>query len=378
MTHFKMASALLIFCIAARADEAPLKFGGHLDTYYQYSPQGHVPPAGAGASILEGRVFDNVHNQVVVNMVEISLSKQFEDVVAKVDLGFGQQVDAMAANGTMDPTTGQPAGASVEPTRNITQAYLIYTPREVEDLTITIGKFYAYIGLEGFKAKDNWQYSRSFNYNFNPYWHQGIGLKYAILPARLSVAVYYLNASDGRLSQEANRSPSVGASVNAKISDAWVLNYNYLGGKETNVPSSRRDVHELNSTYELSPRWKLALDYAFARQSRVLVTGEEGRWWVVDAYMKYQPSPRYYLSSRYEYVADSDRGAGLSAFNAGGGVKQRIQGVTITNAILLKNGLEIRLEWRNDRSSSSAYFKSERGSPSLYQQSFTAAALLDF
>src|SRR5205085_1561127 len=105
--------------------------------------------------------------------------------------------------------------------RNITQAYLSYSPLSLPALTVTAGKFYAFIGLEGFKAKDNWQYSRSFSYNFNPYWHQGISAKYAFVPDKVSATIFYINASDGRLSQETNRSPSVGLNFYAVPIEGW-------------------------------------------------------------------------------------------------------------------------------------------------------------
>lgn len=378
MTRLKLLWTFALFSCIARAEEAPLKINGYFDSYYQYSPQGHTSPSGNGAPVLEGRVFDNLHNQVVMNMVEVSVSKQFAELLARVDLGFGQQVDAMATNGTIDPTTGQPTGAQAEPTRNVSQAYLAYTPKELKNLTVTIGKFYAYIGQEGFKAKDNWQYSRSFNYNFNPYWHQGVGLRYALVPDRLSISLYYLNASDGRLAQETNKSPSLGASVNGKISESWTVNYNYLGGKETHVRSSRREVHELNSIYQLNPKWAFAFDYAFAKQTKVLATGGDGYWWAIDAYIKYQPTSWYYLSPRYEYVNDSDQGVGLSAFSSSGGVKHRIQGITMTHSFQMKNGVEFRLEWRKDTSDKDGYFKSKDGSSSRSQQSYAIAALLNF
>ena len=355
-----------------------LKLNGYLDTYYQYSPQGHGPGVGAGSPFVEGRVFDNLHNQVLLNMVEISATKKTNDLFFRVDLAFGQQVDAMATNGTIGATTGQPAGADSEPTRNITQAFLSYSPKALSDLTITAGKFLAFIGLEGFKAKDNWQYSRSFSYNFNPYWHQGLSVKYAVIPEKVSATVFFINASDGRLSQETNRSTSIGANININPADGWTANYNYLGGSETALPNSRREVHELNSTYQVTSKVAVAADYAYAIQKNVLANGEDGHWWAVDAYIKLQPVTWYYLSPRYEYLDDSDQGVGLSAFSSAGGVKQKVQGITVTNAFQLPNGLELRLEFRSDRSDKDGYFKSSSGGNSKTQDTYTAAALYAF
>lgn len=378
MKHVYLASCALLLSSGAWGEETPLKFNGYFDSYYQFSPQGHAPAGGAGAPVVEGRVFDNLQNQITLNLVEVSLSKRFDDVVIRADLAFGQQADAMATNGTIDPQTGQPVGADAESTRNVTQAYVAYTPADLKDVTLTLGKFYAFIGLEGFHAQDNWQYSRSFGYNYNPYWHEGVSVRYAVRPDALSATLYYLNASDGRISQEGNRSPSIGASLSAKVGEAWFINYNYLGGKESSVPGSRRDVHELNSTYRLDTAWAFAMDYAFARQTKALLTGEDGEWWSAAAYVKYQPRTWYYLSPRYEYVDDSNQGVGLSAFGASGGVKQRIQSLTLTNSFRLRDGLELKAEYRSEWSNANEYFKAADGTPARAQSSYTLAALFGF
>lgn len=122
----------------------------------------------------------------------------------------------------------------------------------------------------------------------------------------------------------------------------------------------------------------MALDYAHGTQKNVLATGEDGSWWVADAYLKYQPVSWYYISPRYEYLDDSDQGVGLSSFSSAGGVKQKIQGLTVTNAFQMSNGLELRLEYRNDRSDKGTYFKSAKGGTAKTQESFTAAALYGF
>lgn len=382
MKLFVLIMAVLTVSQGALGEEVSvpqsLKINGYFDSYYQYSPQGHMPTTGSGAPYIEGRVFDNLHNQIVLNMVEISVAQKFREVSFRVDLGFGQQIDAMATNGTINSTNGQPTGADTEPTRNVTQAYLAYTPVNLPDLTITVGKFYAFIGLEGFKAKDNWQYSRSFNYNFSPYWHQGIGAKYALVPDQISATLFYINASDGRLSQETNRSPSIGANVNVVPLKDWVVNYNYLGGPESDAANSRRDVHEVNSTYQIHSMWTVAADYTWAEQKNALANGDRGQWWAIDGYVKFQPVDWYYFSPRYEFVDDSDQGVGLSAFSRSGGVKQRIESITLTNAWPMKNGLDLRVEYRSDRSSSDGYFKSSAGTPVRHQDSYTVAALFAF
>ncbi len=70
---FAMFGCISQFVIAEEKSSSPFEFNGYMDIYYQNSPQAHAPVAPAmGPSYLEGRVFDNQHNVMTLNMVEVS------------------------------------------------------------------------------------------------------------------------------------------------------------------------------------------------------------------------------------------------------------------------------------------------------------------
>lgn len=82
--------------------------------------------------------------------------------------------------------------AANEPTRNLTQATITYAA--TDKLSVTAGKFYTHMGLEVTKAKDNWQYSRSYTFNYGiPFWHEGISGSGRIFSFRYKTKNYFMD-----------------------------------------------------------------------------------------------------------------------------------------------------------------------------------------
>lgn len=362
---------------AAESAPSPFEFSGYLDVYYQNSPEAHDPTAPAtGPAYLEGRVFDAHSNQVTLNMVELSAKRKVGDVAFRVDLAFGHMVDALAGSGTL--SNGQPAAANAqEPTRNITQAFVAYSPASVPNLTITAGKFYTHMGYEVTRAKDNWQYSRSLTFNYAiPFWHEGLSANYAFVPGKFGATIYLLNAWDGRVSTEANKSATLGANLNATPIDGLTANYNYIGGVET--VRDRREAHELNVAYAVSPQVSVAADYVMGSHEKAVNTNtDDAKWSGLAFYVKYSPMSWYTLSPRYEIFNDAD-GYLLGTHSNTPATKHKITSITIANNFTLHDGLEARLEYRSDKSNADGYFKNSSGSNSDKQDSYTAALLYSF
>lgn len=131
---------------------------------------------------------------------------------------------------------------------------------------------------------------------------------------------------DGRIANEQNKSATLGASLNWTPLDGVSLLYNYIGGAEGTDSGTVRTVHELNGSYALSPR--------------------------------------------YEVFDDAD------GFALGQGIQQKITSVTLSNNFNLGDGLDARLEVRNDKSNvESTYFKNKDGQNSE-NDTTTAVALL--
>ncbi len=83
----------------------------------------------------------------------------------------------------------------------------------------------------------------------------------------------------------------------------------------------------------------------------------------------------YTLSPRFETYDDSDSGLTMAV---GTPVKQKITAITVSNNFDLGDGFEGRLEFRTDKSDSSAYFKNSDGTATDKQDSYTVALLYSF
>ncbi|MBK7845412.1 MAG: outer membrane beta-barrel protein [Bdellovibrionales bacterium] len=348
--------------------------------YYQNSPQAHAPVAPAmGPSYLEGRVFDNQHNVMTLNMVEVSAKRKVGEVSFRIDLAFGQMVDGLAGSGSL--ANGQPATAnSTEPTRNVTQATIGYSPSQIPKLTITVGKFYSMIGYETTKAKDNMQYSRSLSFNYAiPYWHEGASFSYGVVPDKFNATVQVLNSWDGRISAENNMSPTLALGLNTTPASGFAANYNFMTGKESSDPDATRQLHELNLTYAIIPEVSVAADYVLALQKHAIATdSSSAEWKTLALYVKYTPVSWYTLSPRYEIFDDSDKGFALSGFSGAGGIQQKITSFTVANNFAISEGLEGRLEYRSDKSNKDGYYKDSNGNSTDQQDSYTVSLLASF
>lgn len=358
-----------------------IEWNGYFDFYYQSSPQGHaaIPATPAGPDVLEGRYFDRHVNQMTLNMAEISLKKKLNKVSFRADIAMGEMVDQLSGGGSQS-VTGSGGGqnptnaAANEPTRNITQATLTYAA--TDRLSITAGKFYSPVGLEGTKAKDNWQYSRSYIYNYGPFWHEGVFGTYRIVPDKFSFTLHVVNGWDGRISQEQNKAASVGGNLNFTAVEGLTVNYNFMSGAES-TDASRREAHELNFTYNLNPTISLAVDYLYGVQKNIPVVGD-ARWSGLALYLKTMINDLYTISPRYEIFDDSDKGFVVAGGFSAVSTKQKITSWTLANNFNLGDGLEARFELRADKSDSNLFFKDKDGTGIDHQESYTAALLYSF
>jgi len=358
-----MLAILLTFKAQAQTTETekPVEFSGYFDMYYQTDANQQLRTP--------GRVFDARNNVAQVNLAELSFKKNKGQVQFRGDLAFGEMVDTLVG---ADPTTAV-STANADPSKNITQAILTYTPSSVSGLTLTAGKFYSYLGFEVTHAKDNWNYSRSYTYNYGiPFWHEGLGIAYAFVPGKFTATAYILNAWDGRIANEQNKSATLGASLNWVPTDGASVIYNYIGGAEGTESGAVRTVHELNGSYAFNSLFTLAFDAITGQQTHVTAT-TDAKWNAYAVYTKFSFTPWYTLSPRYEVFDDAD------GFALGQGIQQKITSITLSNNFNLGDGLEARLEIRNDKSNvESAYFKNRDGQNSDTDTTTAVALLYSF
>jgi hypothetical protein len=311
------------------------------------------------------RAYDFYHNNIALSVGEITVKKTGHEISFTADLDFGPQADFNAA-GVLSPTgpnlaqanQGGPTIESVEEvSKVIGQIFLTYTPTWARDLTIEFGKMATHMGYEGWKAKDNWQYSRSTLFLFGiPLWHTGLHLGYNLVPQKLSVSGYVYNGWN--TVYEVNGDKTLGAQLKWTPSEALTWIYNYIGGPEQPLNNSdKTTVHESNFALTLSPVVSLALEAIYGHEANApLIDGSivNADWMGGYVASKFSLTPKYFISPRFEVYRDNS-GANL------GGPPQTLYSATLTQSYKVTEGLETRLELRADASTYKQRFISANG-----------------
>ena len=136
-----------------------------LDTYYAYNfnqPVGRV-------NLL--RAYDVLSNEFSLNQASMILDHppdlaQGRRWGGRLDLQYGQATDTLQGNPTNEPRP--------DIYRNIFQAYGTYIVPVGKGITVDFGKWSSSLGIEGNYTKDQIDYSRSYWFNFLPFYHMGV------------------------------------------------------------------------------------------------------------------------------------------------------------------------------------------------------------
>ena len=105
----------------------------------------------------------------------------------RLDLMFGQQTEILQGS------TANEMRPQVY--RNIFQAYGSYLFPVGHGLQVDFGKFASSLGIEGTYTKDQLNYSRSYFYNFLPFYHMGIRATYNVND-KLSLQYWLVNGAN--------------------------------------------------------------------------------------------------------------------------------------------------------------------------------------
>ncbi len=350
---------------------------GYLDFYYTYNtnmpPQPTPKPTDSGVGLPANsnnlRYYDLYHNQLSLNLAEVQVKHVRQETTFMLDLDFGQAADINA----ISPYSSTNAPASDEVSKHIGQANVTYTPKKMDRLSITIGKVYTHMGLEGLKNKDNWNYSRSILFGYGlPFWHVGASLGYQVIPSQLTVTTFLYNGWN--TIYDNNNGKTFGGQIKWVPSDKFNMIANVVTGPENaNNEYAHKSVYELNSTFTLSSQFQVAFDVAHGRAQGTTDTNGtniSASWTGGTIAVKYQPTADFYISPRFEYFND------LHGFILTGS-KQLIRGHTLTFAYQINAELQTRLEFRYDKSDQATRFTTNIGT-STEQKTGTLGVLYYF
>lgn len=289
---------------------------------------------------------------VVENPADPANGKRFG---LRLDLQYGQATETLQGNPANEPRP--------DIYRNIFQAYGTYVFPVGSGLTVDFGKFASPLGIEGNYTKDQINYSRSFWFDFLPFYHMGARMNYKFTD-KFGFNYWIVNGTQQTEPFNAFKDQFFSLNIQPTKNLTWNVNY-YLGqehpdtvffpngGAPPNLPeeqgvpfepipnSPKGKLHIFDSyvTWQTTPKLTLALeaDYVLERlQTYSSPSHTDGG----AAYVKYQWTPKIAVAGRAEYL--SDRGGLFS------GTTQALKEATFTTDYKFAEGFLTRAEWRHD------------------------------
>ena len=355
-----------------------------LDMYYAYNfnhPVGRV-------NLL--RAYDVLSNEFSLNQASVIFDHPPDPAVGRhwggrLDLQFGQATDTLQGNPSNEPRP--------EIYRNIFQAYGSYQIPLGKGVNLDFGKWSSSLGVEGNYTKDQINYSRSYWFNFLPFYH--MGLRVAIpLSDRFSFNYWVVNGANQVEATNGFKDQLFGFTAEPVKSLTWTTNYYY--GQEhpdrasaTNcgpipvqpglcftairpAPDGRTHVFDSYVTWQATPKLSMALegDYFIQRLWQYAGPGHSSAPAHTDggaAYVRYQLTPKAALAARAEYMSDH---GGLFS-----GISQALKENTVTFDYKLFDGFLMRYEWRRDFSNRPSFLTDAQGVLSKEQNTATVGLI---
>jgi hypothetical protein len=351
-----------------------------LDTYYAYNfnnPIGRV-------NLL--RAYDVLSNEISLNQASVIL-EHAPDLSAgrrwggRLDLQFGQATDTLQGNPLNEPRP--------DIYRNIFQAYGTYVVPVGRGISVDVGKWGSSLGIEGNYSKDQFNYSRSFWFNFLPFYHMGVR---ATTPVndRFTFNYWLVNGTNQIEATNGYKDELFGFTATPAKNITWTFNY-YIGQEHPDrtpavncgpipvqpglcfaavnpAPNGKTHIFDSYAVWKPTTKLTIALegDYFIQRVWQNAAAGESSAPSHVDggaAYIQYQLTPKLALSGRAEYM--SDRGGLFS------GLTQALKENTVTFDYKVTDGLLMRYEWRRDFSNQPSFLTHKQGVLSKDQNTAT-------
>jgi len=386
LTQALIAASLLSMPAFALAEDAPAKpkipipalddvleawgltLNGYLDVSYS-----HLSGNGTFVSGTTDRVFDAQHDSFSVHQAAFTLAKQpKEGFGGLVNVTFGEDADLIA------PYNQNPGSSSKV---DLTQAFVQYARGPV---TAIGGKFVTLAGAEVINPTQDVNFSRSILFGYAiPFTHTGVRGTYAVND-QLNLILGLNNGWD--LLQDTNGSKTIEAGASyAPLKNLSFVTAGYFGNEKLcgsfcttlDGPGGYRGLFDLVGTYGATDKLTFILNYDYGWQDNAATATPTGNgvatWNGIAGYANYQFTDQWRGSLRLEYFNDKE---GYRT-----GVVQQWKGMTYTLAYLPNKNIELRGEFRYDRSngnSPSGPFNNTSGTTGKGQSSVALEALFKF
>jgi hypothetical protein len=326
-----------------------------LDGYYEWNSDS---PVGRVNSL---RAYDVSSNSFSLNQAAVILESAADFAAdkrwgARLDLQFGQ------ATSTLQGSSANELRPDVY--RNVFQAYGTYIFPVAQGLTVDFGKWASSLGMEGNYTKDQLNYSRSFLFDFLPFYHTGLRSKLAIND-QLAFNVWLTNGTEQTEAFNNEKDTMVGLVLTPIPAISWTLNY-YRGQEHpdviyeqtptqpnlpneqgtyilpiVNAPNGALDIFDSYVTWQATTNLQFAAEADYVQQ-RLYTYSSPARVEAGAFYVGYQFYPTLAVAARAEYLADI---GGLFS-----GTTQYLKEGTLTLDYRPSDHFLMRGEYRRDQS----------------------------
>lgn len=299
-------------------------------------------------------------------------------VGARLDLQFGQATETLQGSPGNEPRP--------DVYRNIFQAYGTYIAPVGNGLTIDFGKWASSLGIEGNYTKDQMNYSRSFWFDFLPFYHMGARVKYQFND-KLGLNYWVTNGTQQTEPFNGFKDQLIGLIVQPHKTVSWTLNY-YIGQEHpdvrffpnggappnspseqglpfqpiANAPDGKLHILDTYATWQATPKLALAGEADYVIQ-RLFENSPPAHTDGGAVYARYQATSRIGFAARGEYLSDH---GGLFT-----GVTQAIKEVTFTSDYKFADRFLVRTEYRRDFSNQPFFLTDRLGVFSKHQNTAT-------
>jgi len=331
------------------------------------------------------RAYDVLSNAFSINQADVIFDLD-PDVAAgrrygvRLDLQFGQATETLQGNPSNE--------VRPEIYRNIFQAYGTYVVPVGKGLTVDFGKWASSLGIEGNYTKDQVNYSRSFFFDYLPFYHAGVRASYKVND-KLTANYWLVNGTDQSEPTNSFKDELFGFVAQPTKNSSWTVNY-YFGQDHPDVapatncpapvqpglclapinpaPDGRQHIFDSYVTWNATPKLAFSIegDYLISREWAKAAPGESSAPEHVDggaAYVRYQLTPKTALGGRTEYMSDRD---GLFS-----GTSQALKEFTGTYEYKFGEGFLSRVEYRRDWSNVPFFLTNKPGVLSPNQPTLT-------
>ena len=289
----------------------------------------------------------------------------------RLDLQYGQATETVQGSAANEPRP--------QVYRNLWQAYGTYVFDVGNGLTVDFGKWASSIGYETNYTKDNFNYSRSYYFNFLPFYHFGFRAKY---PINDKVALTYQLINGVQQSEDFNgfKSHQLALTITPTKRVSGQINY-YFGQEQRDrnpalnpilpslptqpglstdvirpVPSGRLHILDTYYTFNANDKWTFAIEGDYV-VGRVFRDSSPATVWGGTGYANYQWTPKFALRTRLEYLNEKVSPAG-GLFS---GTTQALKEGTVTAEYKLVDDFLLRGEYRRDWSNQPFFLTDQPG-----------------